>query len=93
MEARPASIVRHLRRERGEGKRRGGGVVGRKGEGRREEGKRRGDMEGRRRGLHLEELCGSGEEEADHPHVAGEAGQVQGNVPARLARSVHLLNS
>ena len=42
--------------------------------------------------LDLEELCGPGEKEAHHPHVAGEAGQVQGRVAAWVAprRHVHL---
>ena len=40
--------------------------------------------------LDLEELRGPGEEEAHHPHVPGEAGQVQGRVARGGARALDI---
>ena len=40
--------------------------------------------------LDLEELCGPGEKEAHHPHVASEAGQVEGSVAGRGARRLDI---
>jgi hypothetical protein len=39
---------------------------------------------------HLEQLGGAREEEPDDPDVPGEAGEVEGDVAAGLARRVHL---
>ena len=39
---------------------------------------------------HLEQLGGAGEEEAHHPHVAGDAGEVEGDVATRLTGGVNL---
>ena len=38
----------------------------------------------------FEELCGPGEEEADHPHMAGDAGKVERDVATGLTGRVNL---
>ena len=40
--------------------------------------------------LDLEELCGPGEEEAHHPHVTSETGQVEGGVAGGRARRLDI---
>ena len=40
--------------------------------------------------LDLEEVCGPGEEEAHHPHVASEARQVEGSVTRGGARRLDI---